>query len=536
MDVCIIGAGPVGLSMALSLARRGMTVHLLEAGGREPTANASGAFGFDVVDQLTHAEAALSSRQGLGGTSSVWGGGCMPFGPLDLSPRAHIPMSGSPISYADFAAHHEEAGDLLGIDGRFPDPYSANDPDAQIDLSSVMRISRVPDTSVLHRAEIESLENLRLYLNTRAVDLAMDPASGAVTSVRVESRGELATLAPKVIILCCGGIQSTRLLLLMQREHPALLGGDAGPLGRYYNGHVSGAAARIRFNRPQDARRFILHQTPEGALERNCIALAAGLQMSKRLCNLYFGLTRFPLGDPGYRSGALSAIHLALCARHQTAHYMPYYHSGHVQTEFEFGVNLLAHLRNMVRRPERTIKGVAEVLREKRRNASVGPFARLYNASGIYGLRYHAEQLPDPDSRVVLSDKTDDRGVPLPSIELRISETDITSVLASHEHLDRWLRGSGLGRIEWHQPKAQRFAQIKSQSSDGYHQMGSTRMASTERAGVVDKDLKVHGLRNLYIAAPSVLPTGGRAHPTFPTVTLAVRLASHLAAHAQAGF
>jgi choline dehydrogenase-like flavoprotein len=92
-----------------------------------------------------------------------------------------------------------------------------------------------------------------------------------------------------------------------------------------------------------------------------------------------------------------------------------------------------------------------------------------------------------------------------------------------------WMRKTGLGRIEWHHSEEKRFEQIKSQSSDGYHQMGLTRMASSHRTGVVDRKLQVHGLSNLYIAAPSILPTGGRAHPTFPTVALAVRLADHLA-------
>ena len=62
------------------------------------------------------------------------------------------------------------------------------------------------------------------------------------------------------------------------------------------------------------------------------------------------------------------------------------------------------------------------------------------------------------------------------------------------------------------------------------HQIGLTRMSNSPRDGVVDGDLAVHGLRNLWVASTGVLPTGSQAHPTFAAVALALRLAEHLTA------
>jgi choline dehydrogenase-like flavoprotein len=53
-------------------------------------------------------------------------------------------------------------------------------------------------------------------------------------------------------------------------------------------------------------------------------------------------------------------------------------------------------------------------------------------------------------------------------------------------------------------------------------------MAADERHGVVDRDCRVFGLENLYMAGASVFPTGGWMNPTLTLVALTLRLADHL--------
>jgi choline dehydrogenase-like flavoprotein len=60
--------------------------------------------------------------------------------------------------------------------------------------------------------------------------------------------------------------------------------------------------------------------------------------------------------------------------------------------------------------------------------------------------------------------------------------------------------------------------------------MGTTRMSHDPRRGVVDQHGAVHGVPNLYVAGPSVFPTGGDANPTLTTVAMALRLSDHIAA------
>ena len=62
----------------------------------------------------------------------------------------------------------------------------------------------------------------------------------------------------------------------------------------------------------------------------------------------------------------------------------------------------------------------------------------------------------------------------------------------------------------------------------GNHHMGTTRMHTDPRQGVVDADLKVHGIANLFVAGSGVFPTYGASNPTLNLVALTLRLAAHL--------
>jgi choline dehydrogenase-like flavoprotein len=144
-----------------------------------------------------------------------------------------------------------------------------------------------------------------------------------------------------------------------------------------------------------------------------------------------------------------------------------------------------------------------------------------------------AEQAPNDESRLRLVDRKDALGLPFLDIDLRYAETDAHSVLRAHELLDRSLRQAGLGRLEYRDAPEARIASILRQASDGYHQIGTTRMGLTPQDSVVDVDCRVHGVDNLYVSSSSVFPSSGQANPTFAAVALALRLAAQLADETQ---
>jgi choline dehydrogenase-like flavoprotein len=127
-----------------------------------------------------------------------------------------------------------------------------------------------------------------------------------------------------------------------------------------------------------------------------------------------------------------------------------------------------------------------------------------------------------------LNGETDRFGLPRVAIDLRYTQGDVDRVIGSHEVLDSALRANAAGHLEYWYPKDQLPVRVSAQASDGFHQVGTTRMGRNRNDSVVDTNLKIHDVDNLYVASSSVFPTTGQANSTYLATALAVRLAHHL--------
>jgi choline dehydrogenase-like flavoprotein len=152
----------------------------------------------------------------------------------------------------------------------------------------------------------------------------------------------------------------------------------------------------------------------------------------------------------------------------------------------------------------------------------------LQSAENRYPLEFHAEQAPNPDSRVTLSDQVDARGVPLLKVDWRAIPLDIDSVKAAYALLAREFERTGVGRVDY-DPQAVADATLTAGAYGGHH-LGAARMSERPEDGVVNGDLKVHGVDNLFVASGAVFPTSSQANPTLTIVALALRLGDHLKA------
>ena len=100
-EVAIVGAGAIGVALAVRLAGRVGRIALIEAGGsRFKPAHQLSFFRAEQIDDPRHTPTELYRRRMLGGTTSVWGGRCIPFDPEDFASACGRP--GWPITFAEF--------------------------------------------------------------------------------------------------------------------------------------------------------------------------------------------------------------------------------------------------------------------------------------------------------------------------------------------------------------------------------------------------------------------------------------------------
>ena len=136
------------------------------------------------------------------------------------------------------------------------------------------------------------------------------------------------------------------------------------------------------------------------------------------------------------------------------------------------------------------------------------------------------EQTPHRDNRIKLSANKDRFGIPKIEIDWTLTDSDKENLWKALEVLAQDVGERSLGRLKILKEREQRM--WREGIGFGHHHMGTTKMAANEKEGVVDKNQKVFGTKNLYVAGSSVFPTGGHVPPTLTITATSIRLAQHI--------
>jgi choline dehydrogenase-like flavoprotein len=313
--------------------------------------------------------------------------------------------------------------------------------------------------------------------------------------VRDPDGGERVVLADAVVV-AAGAIESARLLMSSWRESNVGLASDW--LGRGFMDHLS---TRIgRFN-PRDPRAFSKMFAP---------VLVRGAQHTPRM---------LPVPDVRQREGLLGAYgHWEVSLAPDSGFFLLREKLRSVQS----GANAWPTMREIRRfaGAARDLAGLARgVVIDGRR-----PFPR----DAQIHLRVDSEQRPDPESRITLTGGVDALGLPRVALTWKVSEVEKRTIVRTAQLLSAELERCGIGTLDpWENPFESRV-EWGELNGDSFHMMGGCRMADSAEQGVVDRDSRVFGTDNVYIAGASVFPTGGMANPTLTLIALALRLADHL--------
>ena len=535
--VCVIGSGPSGITLALELAKKDINVVLVESGEANYNQEIQQLSDAIIKDKSSHSEMNLVVRRQLGGTSVIWGGRCVPLDPIDFEKRDYIPNSGWPISYEEVAKYFGIACEYLHC-GK-PD-FSATTaipteqptivpglPEAEILSTSLERWSLPTDFWKHHKDQIKDHQNVKLVTGLTCVDLIFSESKSKIVSAKFSSinQQESTEITADYFVLACGGLESTRLLMNVNELNNAQIGNQGGKLGLYYMGHISGKISNISFSTPAEFTSFGFDKDRDNIYCRKRFTLSEKTQKDLGVSNTTFWLDNPPIFDPKHKNGILSAAYLALSLPVISKYLGPeaIVKRAVGQTNDR---KIFAHLGNIFTSFFSSISWAVSFVYKRYFRTRKIPGFFVYNADNKYTLHYHCEHIASKESHVKLSNEKDAVGLKRLAIHLKYQDQDYESVVAAHKVLDEHLRKNNCGNLIYKNGDLKSL--VASQASDGFHQIGTTRMSVSPEDGVVDTNCKVHGTENLFVASSSVFPTSGQGNPTLTILALAARLADHL--------
>jgi len=532
-DVCIIGSGPAGLTLAVSLVEKGVKVLLLEGGDFKDDSSIN-----DIYEgQATppHARTTEYRRQRFGGTSHLWGGRCVPLDDHDLQARGHVPESGWPLPVQELrafeteAARHCDAGkaefgmDALG--GRAGSMFEGLQALAPDLVERVERYSLPTDFGAKYRQALTASPLATVVLRARVVSMHVAADGRSVDSLGVRlGRDRVAVSVPvRRVVISAGGIESARLMLVARQATPAWSAFDS-TLGKYYACHYDSIFATVRFKGKRPC--FLFERTVDGVYARRKLQFSASFQAKHALLNAAFRLHFPPYADPAHRSGVLSFIYLVksiLPTEHQAI-------LNHGHSVDPIGAGRIKHVFNVLMDPISILSfGWDWVFKMKLAKRKL-PYT-LINKGDTYTIEFNSEQVQSAANRIELTNELDIDGMPRVHVTWQLTAQDVESGVRSFRLLRQKL--ATIEGVELLFDEGKLRASMEKALPVGGHHMGATRMGSSAKNSVVDTDLRVHGVSNLWICSASVFPTNGHANPTFTLVALAARLGRHLADRVQ---
>jgi choline dehydrogenase-like flavoprotein len=300
-DMCVVGAGPVGIALALACEQHGLSVLLLESGREDQDPFAASLTAGHAADATRHAAPGIAICRGLGGTSRWWGGRCVPLDDVDFARRPHAPGAGWPIQHQDISRWYDAAARFFGIGpARFTAP-PASQALGDIRTDQLERWAPDIDAGRRHRTHLANSRLITVVMGATVTDLLLSEDGCRIVGLTAGDSNKTCRITPRCTVLACGGLETTRLLLWAQQRRPKLFGGSNGPLGRFYMGHASGKIADLVLTDPATVEAYDFFMD-EGAFARRRFTLTPEAQAREKLLNIAFWLDNPPFRSPSRQS------------------------------------------------------------------------------------------------------------------------------------------------------------------------------------------------------------------------------------------
>lgn len=486
-DVCIVGSGAAGITLAREFDGTDIKVCVLESGGMNYEDDIQSLNEGDNVG-LDYFPLEVTRMRYLGGTTNHWGGMSAPFQLIDFEPRPWVSQSGWPINLSTLEPFYKRAHEICEI---------ANPNYSPEFLEKMLATKRLPldpsnfFTTIRHyspptkfgqkyQSLLKKSDNVTVMLHSNVMNFSADASGSSITRVQCKTRSFRAfEVRARFFILAAGGIENPRLLLVSNDVHTKGLGNQHDLVGRYFmeNPHkYVGVLAPESPDIDATAYHGNTWRRKAGVRASFFVQPSEELQRSENLLNGKFSL------NPIYVD----------------------------QKE-----DLLEEYSSVIEKIGRYIYSKDVI--------DPDTFRTYFEKSkhiDHFEVSCSWEQSPNRNSRVLLSSKKDSFGQNMVQLDWQIHNSDKVALQRTCELFAQEIGRAGIGRLKLN-------LHIKDWMA-GFHHMGTTKMSADEKQGVVDTDCRLYGMSNLYVAGSSVFPTSGATNPTLTIVALAVRLANHI--------
>lgn len=486
-DICIVGSGPAGLSIASKLINKGVKFIILESGGVNPNPkyrelNEGYSKGPRKLDMVN------SRLRAIGGAGKIWAGVCRPIDPEEFENKNKNFLGGWPIKYSDIEEYYKEAANMLGINfeeffnyewkkqARLAVKFEkfAEDKSLLRGVKYQRASAEKRDLGNTFQKLLFEDENCTFLTNATLTDI-IQADNKKIDHVIVRSfQGKKMKVFAKNFVICAGAIENPRILL------------DSSLNEKIKGNKFIGACFMSH-----PAFRGVGRIFKKDAI-RNCEENNLNLEND-------FGFEM--ISDERIKSSNL---------RHNI-HFSPTKNLEVTSKDSNYYDIIRANIELLARYSN---KAICKII-----GGEVNP--RTWN------IDIAIEQEPRLNNKVALSNKTDRHGKRMveifwDSVSKREKQTVIEAVKAVGR--ESMLTQTGLCRVS----ESLTNGEIFDQDDSINHHIGTTRMASSKKQGVVDSNLKIFGVENLFLSGSSVFPTSSIVNPTYTIIALSLRLGNHL--------
>ena len=501
-EICIVGAGAAGISMACALADAPFRVTLLESGGMEfETATQKLYEGQNIG--LPFSDVTIDRLRFFGGSTNHWGGWCTPLDPIDFLPREDFPYHGWPFERSALDPWYEQAQQVCQLG-----PYDYNPASWGIAADKIPPPFAGPDFAVkilqpsgvlfgpVYAPDLRRAPRVTVYLYANAFHFDGGDNGAEIKELSVKTlSGNHFIVRARFYVLATGGIENARLLLASGKEDSLGIGNAHDLVGRFFMTHLAyegGTIVPADPHQPLDFRSKGQREIGGGKYPYfSFIGLSEAGMRTQHLPNIFFywgykfspvidGVKAFNRLIDGEGPGGSRLDDLGLVISH--------------------------------------LEGIAEFAARKVLFKEGIPIESML-------VECASEQQPNPQSRIMLGSRRDQLGMRESVIDWQLLPEDKSGAIATLRLLGAEIGRAGFGRLR--SPLAEDGVWPNNFVGNDHH-MGTTRMHADPAQGVVDPNCRVHTVSNLYVAGSSVFPTGGANNPTLTIVALALRLADHL--------